>query len=411
MTSDPVLLFVSTRFLFPADSGGKIRTIQILRGLKGGRFRVRLLMPGDAEERKAFESDLDSICDEVVLWAPEPKNRVWRSLSRFAAIASSDPISVAADKSDLASRVISQELADQIAVVVFDFPHSEVLAPAEFEAPAVMFTHNIEAEIYKRHFEIAKTFVRRRLWRNQYQKMVRFEQKALKRFDTVIAVSKRDCDFFRSSYGIKTCNVISTGVDIEYFEFSPPGGRQEIVFCGSMDWLANVDGIEWFFSDVWPHIIRNIPDVRMKVVGRAPPESLVARITALSPEWTFTGFVDDIRPYISGADAFVIPLRVGGGTRIKAFEAMAIGTPVVSTPIGIEGLDLHDGLHFLEAETAISFAGAVVSLLRDHSMGKTLAYRARKYVEENFSDRRSAREFERICISTAGLRENSSSDI
>ena len=350
---------------------------------------------------KSYAKDVDQICDDVVFWPSETGSRWSEILKKGIGITASIPIPVIADRSEAAIGVIRSELEREIAVVVFDFPHSAVLAPGEINCPSVMFTHNIEAEIFKRHLEVANTPVHRWLWQNQYRKMLQFEKEALNAFDTVIAVSERDCEFFRSHYDVETCETIPTGVDISYFDLVSPCGNREVVFCGSMDWLANIDGIEWFFDNVWSEVVRRVPDARMKVVGRAPPDSLVSRITTGSPEWTFTGFVDDVRPHVNGADAFVIPLRVGGGTRIKAFEAMAMGAPVVSTAVGIEGLDVEDGQHYLRADSADEFAVAVVSLLTDHHIGAEMSARARMHVKSKFSHRRAATEFERICSATA----------
>ena len=112
--------------------------------------------------------------------------------------------------------------------------------------------------------------------------------------------------------------MIPTGVDTDFFAYQPPQDEPLIVFCGSMDWMANVDGVEYFFDKVWPMVRDKVPGARMKVVGRTPPDGLVGRIAAAAPEWEFTGLVDDVRDHICGSAAFVIPLRVGSGTRTKA---------------------------------------------------------------------------------------------
>jgi glycosyltransferase involved in cell wall biosynthesis len=125
--------------------------------------------------------------------------------------------------------------------------------------------------------------------------------------------------------------------------------------------------------------------------------------------WEFTGFVDDVRPFVQNAHVYVIPLRVGGGTRIKVFEAMAMGCPVVSTRIGVEGLPVEHDRHYLEADSGDAMAVAILSLLDDRERSAHLSLQARKYVEENMSARRAASVFEQICVralQTADVRKN-----
>ena len=164
-----------------------------------------------------------------------------------------------------------------------------------------------------------------------------------------------------------------------------------------MDWEANIDGVTHFLDDVWPLILREMPQARFVVVGRRPPASLVARAQGLSGV-SFTGFVDDVRPYVHAAHAFIIPLRVGGGTRIKAFEAMALGCPVVSTSIGIEGLDVTPDRHYLLRDAATDQADAVLTLLRDAALRERVSREARACVEARYGHRVAAEVFERICL-------------
>ncbi len=401
-TGRPRLAFVSPVFLFPNDAGGKIRTTNILRGLQGGHFEVTLVSPATPEQTDQWQPELNGVCDEFVPWRPAPARARWR---RGLDLLGSLPVNVKADLTreglDAVQRVCQRSDID---LVVFDFVHSAVLVPPVLKCPSVCFTHNAEAEIFARHAQQAPDRLRRWMWSSQHRKMSRFEGLALRRFQRVIAVSKRDALFFASSYGVAHAEAIPTGVDLEFFAWQAPPAvgaahAPTVVFTGSMDWAANIDGMQFFLGQVWPLVLSQQPEARFIVVGRNPPASLQA-LAKRTSHVEFTGFVDDVRPYVHAAHAFVIPLLVGGGTRIKAFEAMAMGCPVVSTAIGIEGLGAEPGQHFLQRDDPSGMAEAVLLLLRDAQARNRLSHAARALVETRFGHREAARVFEDICRRT-----------
>src|SRR6266852_2354815 len=161
-----------------------------------------------------------------------------------------------------------------------------------------MVTNNVEAEIFHRHAEIARHPLKRAIWRNQAGKMERYERELLPRFTTVVAVADRDREYFQRKYGVGNVLVIPTGVDLGYFTYRESmeladGEGGTVVFTGSMDWMANIDGIEFFMDAVWPAISRARPRARCVIVGRSPPQGLVERARTRRLKWEFTGFVDD----------------------------------------------------------------------------------------------------------------------
>lgn len=408
MSRRPALLFVSPRFLFPLDSGGRIRTTEILRNMKGGAFEITLATPATPDELTRHAGELEQVCDHLVSWAPTAPGPL-AGVTRMRHIASSLPIPVATDRSAAASRVIAAELAKGYAVAVFDFIHAAVLAPDRFgDTASVMFTHNVEAEIFGRHAEVARDPLRGWVWNNQHRKMQRFEAATLKRFDRAVAVSDRDREIFARDYGVDHARTIPTGVNLDFFAYNAPPASDELVFIGSMDWLANIDAMEFMMDDIWSGVAARVPGARMKVVGKSPPEGLVRRAKERGLAWEFTGRVDDIRPHVAQAAACVIPIRVGGGTRIKAFESMAMGSPLISTTIGVEGLDVKPGVHYLRADTAQEFADAAVALLQDPALGRRLAESARAHVEANYSNAVVGRHFEQICLEAREFRAKAS---
>jgi len=398
------LLFVSSRYLFPTDSGGKIRTVNVLRGMKGGAFEITLASPLPADARTREPAETRDVCDRFVGWPGAARGALfwW---TRMRHLVSTLPIAVVTDDSEAGRRAIARELEQGPDVLVVDFPHAAVLAPPPYPCSGVMFTHNVEAEIFHRHAEIARNPLKRAIWRNQAGKMERYERELLPRFTAVVAVADRDREYFQRVYGVGNVSMIPTGVDLGYFTYEGSAALEDgnggtVVFTGSMDWMANVDGVEFFMDAIWPAVSRARPGARCVIVGRSPPRALVERARARRLNWDFTGFVDDVRPFVQNAHVYVIPLRVGGGTRIKVYEAMAMGCPVVSTRIGVEGLPVEHDRHFLEADSADAMAAAVLALLDDHERRDRLSRQARRFVEENMSARRAAQAFEEICLRT-----------
>jgi glycosyltransferase involved in cell wall biosynthesis len=394
----PRLLFVSPRFLFPMDQGGKIRTGNILRELQGGLFEVTLASPAPADHLR-YAGDIAAACDHFLSWPERP----WSRMRRLFALASKLPVAAATDRSMAGRAVVHQALEGRPDVVVVDFPHADGLMPIRIDTASVMFTHNVEAEIFERHVTRARGILRL-IWANQSHKMARLEQQALARYDTVIAVSTRDRDVLAKRYRLPDVEAIETGVDLGFFSVTPEAAECDpgtdggsLIFTATMSWAANIDGIHFLLDEVFPLLLRSRPHVRAVIIGRNPPAALSEKIQAHKMNVTLTGFVDDIRPYVARANVYVIPLFVGSGTRIKAFEAMAMGRPVVSTSLGVEGLDVVDGETFLRADDAEAFARGILMLLDDASMRARIAGAARRLVETRFSWSRVARQFEAIC--------------
>jgi glycosyltransferase involved in cell wall biosynthesis len=188
--------------------------------------------------------------------------------------------------------------------------------------------------------------------------------------------------------------VIPTGVDLEYFR-PEPGNEQPytLVFTGAMDWLANQDAICYFVDEILPLVREQVPETDLWVVGRNPSE----RVRSLAEKKngiTVTGEVEDVRPYVRDAAVYIVPLRVGGGTRLKIFEAMAMGKAVVSTSIGAEGLPVRDGENILLADERQDFAQKIVNLLRDPATRNRLGQAGRRLVESEYSWRAVAGRFD-----------------
>ena len=201
----------------------------------------------------------------------------------------------------------------------------------------------------------------------------------------------------RSLFGVTRVSEIPTGVNLEYFQ--PPAARPasgaDLVFVGSMDWLPNVDGVLWFVREVLPLIRRRRPETSVAVVGRLPAPKIV-QLGAEDKRIEITGTVPDIRPYLWGGAVSIVPLRIGGGTRLKIYEAMAAKIPVVSTTVGAEGLTAHPPDDIRIADTPEAFAEQCLELLGDAAARARVAAAAWQMVHDNFSWDHVSRCFEKI---------------
>jgi glycosyltransferase involved in cell wall biosynthesis len=238
---------------------------------------------------------------------------------------------------------------------------------------------------------------------HEWRKLRRYEAQVCARAVLTAAVSDADRSLLAADAPGARVRTIPTGVDTAYF--APDGMHEtpnEIVFTGSMDWYPNEDAVLHFADAILPRIRREVPDASFTVVGRNPTRRLQA--TLVGKNVRVTGTVDDVRPYIAGAAVFAVPLRIGGGTRLKIFEALAMGKAVLSSTIGAEGLPLVPGEHFVRADEPEEFAGAVVSLLRDSDRRRRLGAAGRQLVEERYSWQEVARRFADLCAEAVAAR-------
>lgn len=391
------ILFVHKRSLFPPDTGGKIRVLNLLKHLALWHDVVFLfnLKPGE-EGHVARLEDLGLAVEAV------PMREVRRGSPVYYRDVATNVVSphafTIARNFDPALRARASALVARggFDLIVCDTPQM-ARHVVGLEGPAkVLFQHNVEAQILGRH-AASDPWPRSLYMALQWRKMRRFERDLGPEFDAVIAVSEQDRKTFEREYGWDHVHAIDTAVDSEYFR--PRGVAEDpdrVLFVGSMDWMPNQDGVKFFARQVWPQVVRARPGARFQVVGRNPPAEIQALGQAEGVE--ITGTVPDVRPYLAEAAVVVVPLLVGGGTRIKIFEAMAMGKAVVSTTIGAEGLPVDPGEHLLLADDPADLASAVLGLLADPSRRGALGASAHRLVVDRFGTEPIARQFERICL-------------
>ena len=393
------ILWLKTELLHPVDKGGKIRTYNMLKELKNEHHVTYLTLDdgsASAEERKrSTEYCHDLIC------IPHRRREKFTPGFYFELLlnlAESRPYAIKKyESAAMLRKIVELERKNCFDFIVCDFLAPAANVPRNLASPTILFQHNVEAMIWKRHYEIQTNLIKKAYLYNQWQKMRSFEQHMCRDFDCVIGVSAEDREQMKRDYGARTVFDVPTGVDTDYFQ---PRGVQpsahSMVFTGSMDWLPNEDAIKYFMGAIMPLIKKKVPDATLTVVGRNPPPALV-ELRKEDPSLIITGRVEDVRPYIEESAVYIVPLRIGGGTRLKIFEAMAMERAVVSTTVGAEGLPVSNGKELLVADEPAAFANAVITLLTDSSYAVQLGQRAASIVRQNHGWRQVTESFVSIC--------------
>lgn len=392
------ILWVKVGGLWPANTGGRLRSFHIISQLSR-RNRVIVLTTHGPEEDSAGLARQLPWCEQVV---SVPYALPKRGTARFAVALlrswlSPYPVDLWKCRVPaLRKKVLQLCETGDVDLCVADFLAATPDVPLAGPVPVVLFAHNVEHMIWKRLSQNEIRLWRRALLELEWRKMRQYERRACSRASLTIAVSEADRALLTANALGASISSIPTGVDTSYFT---PNGIPEapahLVFTGSMDWHPNEDGILHFIDALLPSIRREMPEVSLTVVGRNPTRRLLK--AAAEAGIQVTGTVDDVRPYVAKAAVYVVPLRVGGGTRLKIFEALAMGKAVVSTAVGAEGLPLLPGIHFLQAGDAAEFSRAVISLLRDPGRRRELGMAGRRLVEEQYSWLQVARQFETSC--------------
>ncbi len=380
------ILWIKTELLHPVDKGGRIRSYQILRALSRQHRVTYLCLDDGLAAADAIERSREYAQEVVVVpFRPAPKRTVAYFAELLRNLASPLPYAIARyDSPQLRARI--RALAPDADLIVCDFLMPSVDVPDDLPAPAVLFQHNVEAMIWQRHAAVPQHPLRRAYMQLQWRRMLRYEAEQCRRFAHVVAVSQMDAELMRGEYRAPSVGYVPTGVDLEYFRASRPRSAPgcELIFIGSMDWMPNDEGIRWFAAEVFGRIQQQIPGARLTVVGRSPSAAL-RELAARNPAIEVTGTVPDVRPYLERGAVSVVPLRIGGGTRLKIYEAMAMGIPVVSTAIGAEGLPLRPGAELLIADSVEEQVAAVCGLLSDPQRAAEISANALRHVQAHCS--------------------------
>jgi len=391
------VLAVSTWFPYPPDNGSKARTYHLLRHV-GMNHDVDLLALTQSDDDLRFLGDVRQFCRRVASF-PEPAFRPSgvRSLAAFFS-----PV----------PRYFQSHHCPELEIALGDWARAEdydvVLAASLGAAPYVakldmpvrriLDEHNIESQVIKRQWLEEKSLWRRLRRLPTWIKAQRFEAALASRFHVVTVVSERERHLFEAllpnGRGPRA-KVIPNGADPCLLDYECPTKEHGVlVFTGALGYLPNYGAALHLWRDILPLVRRYVPEARVRITGRAA--GVDTSEFEAAPGVELTGYVDDIRPVVASASALVVPIRLGGGTRLKILEAMALGTPVVSTRVGAEGISVADGDDILLGETAAEMANRVVRILTSPELAAKIAGNARALVRERYQWPAIAAQFERV---------------
>jgi glycosyltransferase involved in cell wall biosynthesis len=390
---------------YPATSGKRIRTLNLTLRL-AQRHRLTYIChrnadPDEARRAAVFFAEHD-IATVVVDRAIPSKSGPRFYLRLAGNLLSPLPYSVATHT----SRALRQALAEHARTQRVDVWHCEWTPYAEALRGVacgrrVVIAHNVESVIWQRYHETEANPLRRWYIGRQWRKFERFERRVLGEVEHTVAVSDLDAARFRGDFGARQVDVVENGVDTAYFQ--PQAARRapgRLLFLGSLDWRPNLDGVQLLLDGVFPAVRAAEPSAHLCLVGRNPPDTLRRQVAAM-PGVELHGSVPDVRPYLADCGMLVVPLRIGGGSRLKILEALASGTPVVSTRIGAEGLCLEAGQDLTVVDHIEDLAAALVEAIREPEAILAQAERAREKVLERYDWDRLAEQLEQVWMQCA----------
>lgn len=367
------VLWVKAGKLLPVDTGGKIRSFNILRRLAKDHELTLISYYGgrrDPDYEAALPKQFPQ--SQIVYTAAADSDGFRGVLDYLYRLPRFAPYSVSKFTHPSVRKLVARQLSGgQFDVAICDFLAASLNFPVKLPIPCLLFQHNVESSLWQRMATTESHPLRKLAYALEYARMSGYERRTLGRFHHIIAVSEHDRQQMLEMCPACEITVIPTGVDTQQFPVAPPSSAAppRIVFTGSMDWEPNVDAVEYFCGQIWPRILAEFPDAIFQIVGRNP-FAKVQRLASHSVQ--VTGTVPSVTDYLRNATVVVVPLRIGGGTRLKIYEAMAMGKALVSTSIGAEGLSFQNGRDLLLADDASSFADAILLLLRDAQVRRKL---------------------------------------
>lgn len=380
---------------FPPDSGPKVKTWNVLKYL--ARHHEVTLVSFVRGDQQADIEQLRPYCHAIhtvqIKRGPLPDG-----VAMLQSFANHQPWMMVRD-----DRAEMRALIDHLcAETQFDVAHADQLNMAQYAARVrgarkILDAHNALWLLYKRLAETMRPGPKKWLLERDWRLLKEYEGRLCREFDGLLAVSEEDAVALRSAAGTDLAiTVIPIAVDTDELPVAVRQPQaQHLLHIGTMYWPPNIDGMQWFIQDAYNQIRAARPDVVLDVVGSRPPQELTA-YNGNGHNINVTGYVADVQPYLEQCGVFIVPLRAGGGMRVKILEALARGLPLVTTSLGCEGIAVKHGQHVLIADTPQEFTQAVLSLLNDRALADKLGRNGRALIEDTYDYRAACRPLEML---------------
>lgn len=363
------ILYILPYSPVPPNYGGRLRIYNLLRQMVR-RHNVSVIFVGSEDDKKLLINRFEGNLEKVIACPPHLSRRMRRPVQLISLLSPHSMFYFVGANAGV-RRAVERELERKAYdVVQSEFPHI-----AFFDIPRgplrILDAHNIEYDNMRRMGEKSRSLLRRLFYSNESRKFRTDEIRAFRRQDLLLFTSERDRDLADGEVPEIPKWVIPNGVDSHYFTRPTIGPeRGSMIFTGVMKYLPNDDGMIWFLDHVFPLIVQKAPWAKITIAGAEPTVALQRRA---SRNIIVTGYVDDVRPLVHAAEVSVVPLRMGGGTRLKILESLSMMNPVVTTTIGGEGIALEDGETALIADEPRAFADAVLRLFAERALRERLA--------------------------------------
>lgn len=372
------IIFISAELPYPNNSGGRIYTWERLKQLKKNNNEIFLFTLKENDEFIDYDN-LNRVCHKVNVY--ERKSKFKKGLLNI-----NKPYSVISRYNEKMYNDINKLIKDDIIdIIIIDIPEVLLNCPMDNDIVKILTQHNIEYEVFRNIAKNSKNIIKKLIFYSEYIKMKKFETKFYnsKLINGYVFISEDDSIKFNEMFKIKHYVIISQGFDIKVSNSNQKQKNEKIIlFTGKMNYQPNVEAVKWFCTSIFPHIRQNINDVKFYIVGKQPTDEVKALATN---DIIITGEVETVKPYFNMADLFVIPLKSGGGVKIKTFEALGNGLIVITTYKGIEGTLFEDGIHVILANDEEKFIESSVKILNNPDKYENLINNSLKLIRKNYS--------------------------